>query len=394
MRWQWKKLQKFCPKTRKNRQTRHYLQRYRGENCTFSIYPLYCVQEVKDYQREGERMNLREIRSGMKQFDEMLFPGLEVEAAGVRMLAAGIFREGKKVQILLMAEQEESQAEKQKKFIKMEKKRRKGTLTKREELLMELEGQDFWPPGLVRGIQVKGREYALSSGSGGGLEEYNLDGRLLLCQLLNSPVSFGFLEERDISLIQYGLMGLRGEYDKIPFSEEDLKTLELMTESRHYHIPVKQKMKVSLGPQKEKRRKFFCEALQKEVSYDINNVMLEDIWTSFKEKYDQMKQESLFSSEEEYEMFLEHLREICPPGMRNLVIEYECEEASLEFYTKEQLKEKVKIKNGATAFFLAGNRDRKIGRHQKQLKSCLIQYPVNPEIQEAEIELLGASIVE
>lgn len=359
----------------------------------FPLSAILSVESRGNYSREGEKMKIREIRSGMRQFDEMLFPGLELEAAGTRILAAGIFREGKKVQICLMAEQEERRADKQEKLIKMEKKRQKGTLTKREELLMELEAQDFWPPGLIRGIRVSGREYALSSGSGGGLEKYNLDGRLLLCQLLNHPVSFGFLEERDISLIQYGLMELEGEYDKIPFSKEDLETLELISEPRQYHIPVKQKMKVSLGPQRERKRKFFCEALQKEISYDINNVMLEDVWTSFKERYDQMKEEGLFSSGEEYEMFLEHLQEICPPGMRNLVIEYECEEAFLEFYTKEQLKERVKIRDGATAFFLAGNRARKMGRHQKQLKSCLIQYPVSPQIQEVELELLGAFIV-
>lgn len=338
-------------------------------------------------------MNIQMIRSCIHNFEEIIYLGKEIEVMGTQILAAAVAREEKNVQVYLFAEGEDTSAL-QEKCIKIEKKRRKGTLTKREEMLAELDERGVCLLDLVRGIRVAGKEYELRSGSGSGLEEYNLEGRMLLYQFLYHNVSFGFLEEQDFSMMQYAVLELEGEYEKLPFSREDLETLEFLPQLRHYHIPVKQKIKAPIGEQTGRMRKFFCEELQREITYCINCISLVDTFSSYEAKYREMKDEGHFS-EEEHEMFCNHLREICPPGMQNLMVEYECEEATLEFYAKEQLKEKVKINTGAAVtFFLAGRTEKKKGMHGKQMKSCMIQYPVRPDIQEIQLELLRAFVQE
>lgn len=342
-------------------------------------------------------MTIQDIRSCAHNFEEALFPAMELEISGEAALLAIIFREANRITACLFAEDEDL-AELQEERVRMEKKRRRGTLTLREEKLAELKEGGGSLLEVIRGIRVNGEEYEFSSGSGGRMEEYNLEGRGLVYQLIYHGVSFGFLEERPMSMVQYLLMELEGEYEKMPFSEDDLKTLEIITAPRHYHIPVKQKIKTAVGAQDGKIRKFYCEKLQREIQYCINHIELADTLSEMKEKYDKMRAEQasreLDFTQKDYEMLMGYLQEICPPGMRNLQIEYECEEASLEFYMKKQLQEKVKINTGATAFFLAGRSARKEGMHGKKMKVCFIQYPVEADISEIELELLSAFVQE
>lgn len=344
-------------------------------------------------------MDIRTLRYYAPQFEEALYMGKEAVISGVPVVIAGIFRmENSRLKLYLFAEGEDM-SEQRKKEEELAKKRRRGTLTRREELLLELAGQKDLLLDIIRGIRVNGTEYEMSSGSGGRLEEYDVEGKMLLYHFLYRGVPFGFLEERELSLIQYVEMELEGEYERLPFSEEDMDTLEFLTIPRNYPVPVKQSMKLSLGEQKGSMQKFFCEELQKYVEYSINNIELVDTWSEMKAQYDKMiKREHLERehgfSQRDWEQLLEALGEICPEGMRNLLVEYECEEASLEFYTKEQLKEKVKICGGATSFFLAGTNKKGTGIHGKKLRSCLVQYPVEPKLQEVELELLRAYVQE
>ncbi|MCI8482801.1 MAG: hypothetical protein HFH41_00505 [Lachnospiraceae bacterium] len=338
-------------------------------------------------------MEIQEIRECMPQFQESLFLGIQREVRGIPVLAAGIFRKEEELFLYLFAE-EKDRSEEQKRYARLERKRRRGTLTKREEMLAEVEKRDANLLDLVEGIRVNGKEYRYCSGTGGGLEEYNLEGRMMLYYLISNQVEFGFLEQQDLNLIQYAEMKLKGDYKGIPFSRSDLETLELITQPPHYHIPVKRKMKMSLGQQKGRKQKFFCEELGREIFYYINEITLTDTWSECREKYEAAAKERPEVSEEDMKPLFEHVQKICPPGMGNLVVEYECQEATLEFYTKEQLQDKVEITHGAAAFFLVGSRTKKIGMHGQRLKACLIQYPVDPTVQEVELELLRAMVQE
>ena len=253
---------------------------------------------------------------------------------------------------------------------------------------------------------LAGKEYHVQSGNSGALADYNLEGRMLLYYFLSRNMSFGFLETRKLSGIQCTALELEGEYEKIPFSGQELADLEFLEEKRHYHVPVKRKMKRKIGRQTGRKETFTVQIpcrqehgatayQEREITYYINHIKLVDGWTKAKEKCDEMKAQGILSDEKEYQMFLNHLKEICPPGMRNLAVEYECEDASLEFYTREQLQEKQKIREGegATAFFLAGNRVKGEGIHGMKLRGCMIQYPVQPDITEADLELLCAFLI-
>ncbi|MCI9174172.1 MAG: hypothetical protein HFH49_04375 [Lachnospiraceae bacterium] len=393
-------------------------------------------------------MTIQDIRFSMHSFDQAVYVGKALEAAGERLLLAGVFRKENSVTLCLFAEDEDV-TQLQKERVKMEKKRQRGTLTLRDEKMLNLKEDGNNLMEFIRGIRVNGKEYEFRSGSGGRMEEYNLEGRCLVYHLLEHGVSFGFLEERPLSMVQCMAMELEGEYDRIPFSEQDLEDLAFLTAPRHYHVPVNQKIKVKIGAQNGKMRKFtdthgerqtaqdgkmrkltdahgerqaaengkmlkftdaqerraaedakgeHCGKQRREIPYYINEIELADTFSEFKERYDKMlaeqDSEETGFSREDYEMFMEHLREICPPGMRNLQIAYECEEASLEFCTKQQLQEKVKSRNGATAFFLAGKSGKKKGMHGIDMKICLIQYPVEADISEIELELLSAYVQE
>lgn len=375
-------------------------------------------------------MTIQDIRFSMHSFDEAVYLGTELEASGERLLLAGVFRKENSVTLCLFAEDEDV-TQLQKERVKMEKKRQRGTLTLRDEKMLNLKEDGNNLMELIRGIRVNGKEYEFRSGSAGRMEEYNLEGRCLVYHLLEHGVSFGFLEERPLSMVQYMAMELEGEYDRIPFSEQELEDLAFLTAPRHYHVPVNQKMKLKIGAQDGKMRKFtdthrerqtaedgemrkftdarerraaedakgeHCGKQRREIPYCINEIELADTFSEFKERYDRMlaeqDSEETGFSREDYKMFMEHLREICPPGMRNLQIAYECEEASLEFCTKQQLQEKVKSRNGATAFFLAGKSGKKKGMHGIDMKICLIQYPVKADISEIELELLSAYVQE
>lgn len=344
-------------------------------------------------------MDIRTIRSCIPVFEEMILLGLETEAAGIPVLAAGMCKKENRLLLVLFSEGKDT-SQQQEKCVKLERKRRKGTLTKREELMMSLEMQrETCLLDVIRGIRAGGREYEFRSAGSGRLEEYNLEGMLLMYYFLYQNMSFGFLETLKLPLIECTTVELEGEYEEIPFSRKELQTMEFLEEKRGYHVPARGKMRLKMGKQAGRKQTFTADIpdhhSERKIPYYINNVRLEDTWSEERAKYDKMLEEGILSEGKEYQMFLDHLQEICPPGMRNLVVEYECEEASLEFYVKEQLQEKLKIKEkeGAAAFFLAGNAAAGKGIHGKALKGCLIQYPVAPDISEVELELLGAFIL-
>ena len=108
-------------------------------------------------------MNIQAIRSCMPAFEETLLPGLELEAAGIPVLAAGVCRRGKNLMFYLFSDGEDPD-EHMEKRMKLERKRRKGTLTKREELLANVELQEAGVMEVIRGIRVAGREYHFQSG--------------------------------------------------------------------------------------------------------------------------------------------------------------------------------------------------------------------------------------
>ena len=161
-------------------------------------------------------MTIQDIRCCMHKFEEALYPGMELEISGESALLAVIFREENRLTLCLFAEDEDV-TELQEERVKMESlwqserphsaavqsaatphplyqtdQRRQGTLTLWEEKMMELNEGERNLLEVIRGIRINGKEYGFRSGSGGRMEEYNLEGRGLVYQLMFHGVSFGF----------------------------------------------------------------------------------------------------------------------------------------------------------------------------------------------------------
>lgn len=337
-------------------------------------------------------MDIKTMRCLLPQFQETLFIGKEMNLSGRSILAAGLCLENRTLKLYLFAEGSE-RSEYFEKLERMERKRRRGTLTRREELLAYLWEQQDQIFDILPEIRVKGNSYELLSGTGGNLDEYDEEGRILLINFLLYKVNFGFLEERELSQIQYHILEFAGEYDRIPFTKEDLETMELLLQPRDYHVAVKQKMTLEIGAQRGRKQKFFCGQTGQEVEYFINRVELIDIQEELCHRCEELLSQGRMTREQ-VEEYKKHMNNMCPQGKRLLAVEYECDNASLEFYTRAELLEKVKPIHGAASFFLAGKLTSGLGMHGKELKTALLYHPVDPEIKQVELELLCASVKE
>lgn len=114
-------------------------------------------------------MDIKSIRSSMHKFEEAVFLGMEFDVGGIPVLLAGAAKEGKRVQLYFYAAGKDT-AKAQEQNMEIEKQRQKGVLTKREELLWQLEGQglDFDLMGMLRGIKIAGIDIGSSPGTAVG----------------------------------------------------------------------------------------------------------------------------------------------------------------------------------------------------------------------------------
>ena len=109
-------------------------------------------------------MTIQDIRCCMHKFEEALYPGMELEISGESALLAVIFREENRLTLCLFAEDEDV-TELQEERVKMEKKRRQGTLTLWEEKMMELNEGERNLLEVIRGIRINGKEYEIGRAS-------------------------------------------------------------------------------------------------------------------------------------------------------------------------------------------------------------------------------------
>ncbi|NBH14087.1 hypothetical protein D3Z36_07795 [Lachnospiraceae bacterium] len=335
-------------------------------------------------------MDIKTMRSFLTQFQETLLVKKEMVLSGERILVAGICLEEETLKLYLFAEGKDRSAY-FKNLERMERKRKKGTLTRREEILGQLEEGQNEIFDILPEIRINGKLYEFSSGTSGNLEEYDEWGRILLMNLLLHQAEFGFLEERELSLIAYHILEFAGKYDRIPFTKEDLQTLEFIHKPKNYHVPVKRKMTLKLGEQKGGRQSFFCEKTGKRVEFFINSVKLVDLQKEIYQKSEELLRRGRMSGEQAEE-YREHMKKLCPADKRLIVVAYECGEAFLEFYTREELLETVKPVCCAESYFLLGRFADGSGMHGKELKTALIYQPVEPDIKEVELELLCAFV--
>lgn len=331
--------------------------------------------------------DMQRIAAEIGEFEEELLIDRGISFGGRQWYLLAACRKGKTILVYLLAEHPEKKEEDIRRK-KIWKKRSQGKMTKREELL----GLIQHPENLtaeIEGIKTPQGEFNVSSVRGGGFEAYDAEGFVLLSHFLERGISAAAVKETDLSDMDYMEMELEGEFEKIPFSAEDMTLL--------YHpkgrvVPVKKKMKLEIGKQYPRKYRFYCEELERNVEFYINEVSLYDSWTEIQKTRKQM--DSLDMEEGQKADISRQLEEICPKGMYHLVIEYECEEGILEFYTKDQLQKTVETRASATSIILAGHKNKgpEYGPHGFKRRSCMIQYPVAGDVTAIETELLTARI--
>lgn len=335
-------------------------------------------------------MNIAALQECLPKFEEELVLDRKITILGKRGVILGASRNGKVVKIYILAEGRERE-EFEKAEQKIHQKRKRGTLTKREELLAGLKDR----PGVLgnlSGIRVNQIEYLLKSASGSGLEAFDVEGWVYLFHFMEKGLAFPTMTQQDLKEMEFISMELEGEYDTIPFGNQEREKVEAITTPLVYKIPVKKKLKLRIGAGSKRKYRFFCEQLKKEVEFYIENVQLLDSRKEMEQHLEELEKRGDVP-EENLGVLRDALSHICPDGMRHIVIDYECEMASLQFYTREQLQEKTIINARATSVFLAGRSgEKKNGTHETRLKNCLLQYPVKQDTEEIEVELLSAMV--
>lgn len=335
-------------------------------------------------------MRIEDMQCFLTEFEEELLIDSPVSIGGRQLYLLAACRKEKKITLYLLAEHPGKEAERLREE-KIWKKQRKETLTRREEILARLQTSDHLM-NEIDGLKTPQGEFEACSMCAGGFEHYNAEGFMMLSHFLEQGISAEGVKDTDLSEMDYIVMELQGEFEKIPFSSEGLT---LMYHPRAWSVPVKKKMKLKIGKEYPRKYRFYCEELKQNIEFYINKVSLYDSWPEIQEvkKHMVLWQDA---SQEHKEDIIRQMEEICPKGMYHLTIEYECEDGSLDFYVKDQLKEKIAARSCAIAcgIFLTGHKKGgpEYGPHGLKHRSCIIQYPIAGDVAEVETELLTARI--
>lgn len=335
-------------------------------------------------------MRIEDMQCFLTEFEEELLIDRPVSIGGRQLYLLAACRKEKKITLYLLAEHPGKEAERVREE-KIWEKQRKETLNRREEILARLQTSDHLM-NEIEGVKTPQGEFEVCSMCAGGFEFYNAEGFMMLSHFLEQGISAEEVKETDLSEMDYIAMELQGEFEKIPFSSDGLT---LLYHPRGYSVWVKKKMKLEIGKEYPRKYRFYCEELKRNIEFYINKVSLYDSWSEIQE----VKKHMVFwqdASQEQKEDVIRQMEEICPKGMYHLVIEYECEDGNLDFYTKDQLKEKVAARSSACAcgIFLGGYKKEgpEYGPHGLKHRSCIIQYPIAGDVTEVETELLTARI--
>lgn len=221
-------------------------------------------------------------------------------------------------------------------------------------------------------------------------------GKFILAHFLSSGAHPAKLKEADLDQLLLVKMNVQGSYKKLPFVKPDLRRLSFSFQNKVQVVPVKKKMKVTMGDSFPRKLSFKEPDGSGRHEFYIERVYLEDI------RADQMAllEDPQFLSEiPEGELehvkqaLLQSLDQICPEGKVIPVIEYETDEnLTLEFYENDYLSAEYKEDyNSQAELLLVMEPEEEKGRHGMTLRACAMAAPVDPSTEEVAVELLQYS---
>lgn len=343
-------------------------------------------------------MNLKLLRRLTPEFEEEFIIGRAFRKGELSGIFIGFTREDTvlKAWILLQGE-EEPLEKKEERERALNKKRSRGMLTKRDELMREEEGIKLMHS--LRAVVFGTERFEISSGSGRRILENSWEEYLLLSHFLKKIPSFGELENADLENMNLYELEFQGDYEKIPlecFRENPEQTaIILENDSVYRKIFVEQDVTFPLGEDIGMKLTFSNQDGTIQECY-IENVYLKDIWAEEENRFQEpelKKYLEYMTMDEVLQLkadFFRNLEEVCPKGMYLPIVEYETkEEIVLDIYSKHYLNERVKENEGSASVlaFLMHSRQR-TGKHGGKVKATELS-AVSKEQKEFPAEIIS-----
>lgn len=346
-------------------------------------------------------MNLKDMKDGFPIIKEECIVDREFTILGTTVLFLGfaLIDETLRVYLLSRDQQEEELEDSL-----IHRKREKGILTKREEQLASVlrnrNQAEHQAEHNIKSISIANKNFDFSTASSTRVTEYSVEEKCMIFHYIQAGLSFASFEEFEIEELVMTTVILEGEYNKIPFNQSQIDTMMFECRDFYHTIPIKKKLLLTIGEGKPRKYSFISEHNGKKYEFYIENTSFFDPWKDAEERFEDPRYKERFSKEQMEEMkqtILQSLEGSIERGKQYILVEYESEEAILNFYASSYLKEKIENKstNGSASFscYLFKS-DTPYGKHGLTKKVTCIQYPVDKGIKTIAVEILSAQIGE
>lgn len=194
------------------------------------------------------------------------------------------------------------------------------------------------------------------------------------------------LQGADLPGVWLTCLEFQGEFDTIPPVGPDCQvSLTLGVEWVQY--PAGKRLTLQVG--KGRPRPLVCGSGPQAVRFYIHNVYLQDLYgdvetlLSDPRRYEGLPPEEAERAKRDIHA---HVQQLCPPGMRLPVVEYETEHASLQFYSRAFLRQAPVSAASSVGFVLKP--EHPTGSHGLPLRASLLESAVPPDTGSVDVELL------
>lgn len=331
-------------------------------------------------------MNLNFLSSAILNIDEISVIGKEFIADGTVYNAVGLVRRGTTASLILISYDEKYRELCEEAEIEELTPTKKKRITYRTELKNNKKFEKKNICDNIIKIIIGDREFTVTSSTETRLDDTSE--LVFIAEFIKkgwTPLSLGDYNTEDLYI------------EAVEFNEEveslsslDTSSIELVRGNSESTFFAEKKVKLSVGEQNKKVSVKNKETGEAYTVY-INEVSFFDPWEHIENMFNNPEFLKRIPEDEipEFRKNAEESTEsLCPKGMRLPVVEYECEELSVQFYLKDYLDSEPDYSGcGPTAIFVAG--DKKVGSHGINMRSCVIQSPVPSETDEISAELFS-----
>lgn len=333
-------------------------------------------------------MNLNYYKECIDAIDELVVIGRETTINNVVCNVAGLMRTGP-VASLVLVTYDSQYRELREMYETAERMDRKIThrIDMRENIKFTKNniGDD------VEKIMIGEQEFTSSMSSSAVLS--GTDAIVTVCKFISKGWNLQSIGCYDTENLYIEIIELEEAIDSLV--SLDTGKIELIKRNGRKDVLIEKKIKLTVG---EQNKKVTVREKDSEQTYTafINSVTLFDPWEETEKRLNDPEFLKLVP-EDELPQIKKNMEEananLCPKGMRLPVVEYECEDLSLQFYLREYLdSEPTYTGDGPTAIIMMRS-DHDIGKHGLKMRCCCMQSPVSPDTTEINVEIFSGCIM-